>query len=160
MNFHRLCTMSARSLAFPTGICSSPWLFRRPAVAIVPHGCRSRLTVTHSGSLRWPSREGPWMGLGDRAGLAPDPVGTCSPCPAGPRALSPASTSWALRPPAQASRITSLGLLCYTFTLFFDYRSLLCAIIVDTDHVLAGVSTSRWLPLPQAWVCCPRRPLV
>lgn len=74
---------------------------------------------------------------------------------------SPASTSWALPCPAQASRITSLlGLLCYTFTLFFDYRSLLCAIIVDTDRILAGVSISHWLPFPQAWVCSPWKPLV
>lgn len=88
-------------------------------------------------------------------------MGTCSPCPAGPRALSPASTSWAPGPPAQVFRITSLrGLLCYTFTLFFDYRSLLCAVTVDPDHGLAGVSTSRWLPLPQAWVCSPRQLLV
>lgn len=74
---------------------------------------------------------------------------------------SPASTSWALQPPAQASRITSLlGLLCYTFTLFFDYYSLLCAIIVDTNHILAGVCISHWLPFPQVWVCSPRKPLV
>lgn len=44
----------------------------------------------------------------------------------------PTSTSWALLPPAHGSRITSLlCLLCYIFTLFFDYCSLLWTPIIS-----------------------------
>lgn len=56
----------------------------------------------------------------------------------------PAKTSWAPEPPAHGSRITSpLRLLGYIFTLFFDYCSLFCAVIVDTDQIIARVSVSH-----------------